>query len=158
MPVNEPRPDGLDVGPVRELERDLARAGQLALDREEADADADRHRVAHVAPVSAAPRGDEQPVTDRQDRGGEPRIGEDGRVERTECGGVRVICRNRTRAGHAPTPQHVVGRHERIGRQSRHQRLEIRLVFGLEGIDEGEVEGTGECGLARVRRLRARAP
>ena len=43
-------PGVLDIGVVGKLQRDLARAGQLALDREETDPDPDRHR----RPVSRA--------------------------------------------------------------------------------------------------------
>ena len=68
---------------VGQLERDLARPGELALDREQPDADADRATSAHRR-RSAAVAGDEQPVADRQDRRLEPRIGEDGRVERAQ--------------------------------------------------------------------------
>ncbi len=50
--AGERDPRRLDVGAVGELERDLARAGQLALDGEQADPDRDRHG----RPVSPATR------------------------------------------------------------------------------------------------------
>src|SRR4029079_8853741 len=52
---------GLDIGVIGELQRDLARAGQLALDREEPDPDPDRHRrpgqPRHVAMSRPSPTG-----------------------------------------------------------------------------------------------------
>ena len=66
MRRDERRPGRLDVGAVGQVERDLARPGQLALDREQADPD---RGSPHAGRPSAAPGGDEQAVADRQDRG-----------------------------------------------------------------------------------------
>ena len=83
-------------------------------------------RVSACTDVSRA-RGDEQPVTDRQDRRGEPGIAEDGRVERTRAA-VFVSSGERTGTRHASAPQDVVGGDERAGREARHERVEIACI------------------------------
>ncbi len=50
MTLDERRPGRLDRGTRGELERDLACAGELALDGEETDPDANRHQTRTPAP------------------------------------------------------------------------------------------------------------
>ncbi len=146
-PRGEGRPDSLHVRSLGQIELHLARTRQLALDGEQSHPDPDRHGC-HDASGSAAPRGDEQSVPERQDRRGEARIGEDCRIERTQCRRVRVAGLDRPGAGHAAAPQHVVRDDESTRREPPDERLEIRLVFGLQRIDEDEVERASE---GRVR-------
>src|SRR4051794_19980336 len=106
---------------------------------------------------SAAPRPDEETVADGQDRGGKARIGENRPVERPERGCVRVVVCDRPSTGDAATPQDVVGGHEGAGREARDKRLEVRLVFGFESVDERHVERTGQRRFAALQRLESRS-
>ena len=68
-----------------------------------------------------------------------------------------VVGRGRPRAGDAAAPQDVVGGDERAGREAVGERLEVRLVLGLERIDEDQVERPGERRIAAPRTPRAPA-
>ena len=114
-----------------------------------------RTRMRHGRPRrsrSTAPRGDEQAVADRQDRGREARVGEDRGVEGAQRRGVRVTRLDRPGARDATAPQDVVGGDERARREPPDERLEVRLVFGLERVDEDEVERAVELRVVGGRR------
>ena len=115
---DERGPGGLDVGAVGELERDLARPGQLALDREQADPDAHGRRR-HRRQLSRATCAMSSPSPSGRIVGREARIGEDRRVERAQRGRVRVVGRGRPGARDPAAPQDVVGDDQRAGREPR---------------------------------------
>ena len=136
-----------DRGTVRQVERNLARPGQFTLDREQADPDA--HAGDRRSP---APRGDEQPIADGQDRRREALIAEHASTELAQRFGVAVLVADGRRARDAPAPEDVVGEHERARCEAAGgQRIQIRAVFGLERIDEGEIERPGEGRLGALR-------
>ena len=58
----------------------------------------------------------------------------------------------------AAAPQHVVGDDERaIGQPAAvDERVEVAAVFGLERVDEGEVERAGQARVARRERVERR--
>ena len=137
---DEGDPGVLDIGIVGKLQRDLARAGQLALDREETDPDPDGHRrlgqPRHVAMSSPSPT---------------------GRIVDVKRGSASTAASNARRAavlassaaaGRVPDtrPLHrtLSAAIERAGQQPVGERVEVALVFGLERVDEDHVERTGE--------------
>ena len=54
---------------------------------------------------------------------------------------------------HAAAPQDVVGDDEGARREARDEGIEVRLVLGLQGVDEGEVERAGQGGVGGGERL-----
>src|SRR3954469_10402992 len=68
------------------------------------------------AAASAAEAGDEEPIAKRQDRGVEPRIAQDRRIEFAQ--GRRVLVRDR-RIRDAAAPQDVVGDDQGARREPR---------------------------------------
>ena len=74
-------------------------------------------------------------------------------IEGAQRGGVRVVRRDRPGARDPPAPQDVVGEDEGARREPARERRQVALVLGLERIDEGQVEGTGEGRLARRERV-----
>src|SRR3990172_4447531 len=101
-------------------------------------------RAGGLIAVSAPVHGQQQPVADGQDRGGEGRVGQDGRVEDAQRRRVRGHAAGRAGPGRQPAPQDVVGDDERAGDQPRPEGGQVPEVLGLERVDEGEVEGALE--------------
>ena len=125
MPRDERAPRRPRRSRRRQLERDLARPGQLALDREQADPDADRPRVRPARPLSRATSAMSSPSPT-------------GRIVAVKRGSARTAASNARSAavfassaatGRVPddaaAPQDVVGDDERARREPGDERLEV---------------------------------
>jgi hypothetical protein len=100
------------------------------------------------------PAGDEQPVTEGQDRRREARVAGDALAERAQGRRRGVAIRGRATARDPATPQHVVDHDEgAVGKSTVDECIEIRAVLRLEGIDERQVERTRQPGVTLRKRV-----
>ncbi len=141
----------LDRRAVGQLEGDLARPGELALDGEQADPEAHRRQPRYEATRSPSPTGRIVAL-----KRGSRRTAV-SKARRIASVVVAASCRLGRRT---PRPDHrtLSATTSAPGSEPRHERLEVGQVLVLERVDEGEVE-RAERGPARPRRRRTpRAP